>query len=430
MHAGGLLYTTHKLFSKARENSSMFCINCGAQNDDDAVFCTECGAPTNMQAEQLEPIQQIANAGPALVNSKAPEANSNNKQLKLLAIILGAAAIVLCIVTIIVFFISQNQKQIAPRPITISITADGYSASCTKIPVNASGIDSNGNTVETTLFIDEFGEGAELSPGEYDLSFPASPLTPDGILYAVPVAIDHVIIEKDAEPETTTYAFEDMSATFTKLTALNETDEMINQAYEYAIKDESQVGLAEELKQVAIDTHGQAVNADKERKEREAARLIDMPLYTVQIPEYWVGKVDIIKDGNDLSIKAKGYSDGDLISVDTRSRNSDVVNQGDIGGSLMQFANTSSGYRAELWMTRWTWLAGYPYNNNNNTNMEETCVQLETGGAVTVADIKRTWDYETGTSPYASKADEYINKNVVLKAKNGSKTVKTTEDSW
>lgn len=375
------------------------------------------------------PMPQATAPAPAPVTAAArPQSSPDNKHLKIIAFALGAVIVVLAIVVVFFIFNQQEQKRLAPRPITVSISADGYSAECTKIPVAVSGTDSKGAAVDTTVFIDEAGTGAKLAPGEYDLSFPASPLTPDGILYRTPDATDHIIIEKDSEKDAEVHAFENDPVIFTKTTALSESDEMINEAYDYAIKDESQVEKADELKQVALDAHQKAVGAENARREMEAARTIEMPLYTVKIPEYWVGKVDIIKDGNDLKINAKGYSDGTLLFIECVP-SSYEINQGDIGTSLVQYANTSNGYRAEMYMKRWTWIAGSPYSSSSEKTTD-VCVQLETGGALTAAGIRSATRSgnssmsESEKNPYVMRADEYVNSNVVLTSKNGSPTKK------
>lgn len=205
---------------------------------------------------------------------------------------------------------------------------------------------------------------------------------------------------------------------------------VFNQQEQKQASESAREQAVAEQKQAEIERE-KAESEENARKEREAACTIDMPLYTVKIPEYWLDKVDIIKDGNSLSIRAKGYPDGDLIWV-VAVPQKEELNEGDIGSSLIQYANTSNGWRVEMGMTRWTWIAGSPYTNFSS-KMLDTCVQLETGGAVTLADINRELragsnsTSETDRNPYSFKADEYMNENVILKVKNGGKTVKTTE---
>lgn len=180
--------------------------------------------------------------------------------------------------------------------------------------------------------------------------------------------------------------------------------------------------------QVGKEAQGQAA---REEEERLAARTIDMPYYTLVIPEYWVGKVQVITRGNDLTIAPKEDPYVSIIDVIVDFSGEGLFEMGDIGTSLIQYTENADGYHLELWMTRFTWVAGSP-SWNSDPEAIELGVDLETGGELTAEDIKNAsrpgsyWESEGDKNPYTFKADEYINENVVLTAKNGMPTIKVS----
>ena len=308
----------------------MYCGNCGNELDDGAAFCTKCGekAPDiaadetvvitpaaaasatdeTVVIETAEPPEQPAwqpaviqqtkqmpvTPAPAPAPAAAPAAGGHKKKRTALVVAV-ACLVVVAIIGITAWLVigQKMQAKRAPHPISFTIQAEGYNDQCTKIPVSVKGVDFEGNQVDDVAFVDASGSGVELVKGEYDLSFPASPLTPDGVLYNVPTNSYHVAIGEDLEEGVPFDQPDKTPAVFSKSTAYGETDEMIASAYDYAIMDESQADRAEELKAVATRVHGDAVAAEEQRKAAEAARAqkqqagryYDCPYYTIDLPD-------------------------------------------------------------------------------------------------------------------------------------------------
>lgn len=85
-------------------------------------------------------------------------------------------ALVACL---IVFFVVNNKVSA-----NINLVIANYSdAKCTRIPVNV-----EGNNVDETMFVNARGEGLQLKNGEYELSFPSSPLSEEGKFWAPPTS--------------------------------------------------------------------------------------------------------------------------------------------------------------------------------------------------------------------------------------------------
>lgn len=280
-------------------DTTMYCGNCGNKLDDDAAFCPTCGkkAPniaTNEIAD-VQQAQQMPVTPTSVPMSTAAPAASASKKKRTALIIAIVCVIVIAIIGIAAWLIIDQKMQAkrVPHPISFTIQAEGYNDQCTKIPVSVKGVDFEGNQVDDVAFVDASGNGVELVKGEYDLSFPASPLTPDGVLYNAPANSYHVAIGEDVEEGAPFDQPDKTPAVFSKSTAYGETDDMIASAYDYAIMDESQAARAEELKAVATRVHGDAVAAEEQRKAAEAARAqkqqagryYDCPFYTIDLPD-------------------------------------------------------------------------------------------------------------------------------------------------
>lgn len=405
----------------------MFCPICGSNLPDDARFCGNCGATVEgLDAQQTafqEANQPVVYAPqPDVAGAPQGEAKPNrNRLVILLSVIAIAAILITSIIAVLVY--QQGLKETATRPIQISLQAEGYTDECTKIPVVATGTNSTGASVETVGFVDGTGYGLELPPGSYELSFPASPLTPDGILYDTPSETETVEISEEQEDEdVVTKAFEEAPAVFKKSTALKETDGMIEAAYEYAMLDEEQADKAEQLKTVAEDTHTKAVEEEEQRKAREAARRIDMPSYTLTIPEYWVGKIEVYKEGNTVYICPKGGSKSNSVMVDaTVFSSQDDIFEGDVGSYSIKVERLTSGGYVQLWGTNWPLRAAESPSYLPTDSILDQCIQLETGGKATLADVRRDIPVFNYNNPkvmdYSHMSHDYLIANLTLTPK-------------
>lgn len=277
----------------------MYCTNCGAQNDDDAVFCTSCG-------NALDAPAAIQDAGMASEANSAMEANtpaetniaseintfavgnatsdvyttvpantqsdSSSKSKTPLFIGIAVVAVIVVITAAIgIFMFMQNQAKHEAHPVTIQINTAGYSDQDTRIPVRVVGNDLDNKSVDTTFFVNAAGEGIDLPKGTYELSVPASPLTANGILYKDYEPVFSLTLPDDLENGTTVDASQ-IVIDMEKSTALEQTQEMIDAAYEYAIQDPDQATKAEELRDTANQAHEDAVAAEEAARQAALAR--------------------------------------------------------------------------------------------------------------------------------------------------------------
>lgn len=403
----------------------MFCPKCGSNQEDDAQFCGVCGeAMIPQQQTTPTPVTNAPAQSYATMPQTAAPAIAQESKNKRLIIITAAIISVIVIASIafsLVFSAFKNKEQMAPRPIQVFIEAQGYSDQCTKIPVSIAGTDSTGTSVDTVGFIDGSGNGLELAPGSYELSFPASPLTPDGILYEPPSKKAQITVDKDSDKAAAVNVFDDDPAAFKKMTAGTETDKMIEDAYEYAIMDDEQVDKADELRIIATDVHDKAVEEERQRQAAEAARTIDMPYYTIKIPEYWVGKVDVFKNGNTVYIAPKGYTKDDFIILAELMPTEDITD-GDYLTFRVKDVSVTNGQSAVIYVHSYAGSAAEAvlgHGKVRNDSLSNAAIQLLSGGTLTLSEVRNAQSKTSSplVSEYSRKDASYISNNVTLTAK-------------
>ena len=200
--------------------------------------------------------------------------------------------------------------------VQIGIHAAGlYCSTGSKIPVQVSGQDSDGSSVSETLYVDEYGRGIKLLPGDYTFSIAASPIAADGTIYTVPTTKAQVTIKSDGQ---------DLSAQATfKLkvpSADTVTDDQIDAAAKYAEEGGcSSAAAAKILQQAAItrrDAAANAVSASEAQSARDAdARHKATDLYQLDIPVEWYGKVATWQNGSTLCIYLDGDSNTPIVTL-------------------------------------------------------------------------------------------------------------------
>ena len=268
----------------------MYCEECGASIVDDAVFCSYCGVkiseegktPTHVQTDSSNDDETASGSDsdqteakherPIFMPAPAPKRLSG-KTIAAICVVL--VAVIAIIVGSIMLNADQQEKAYhAAHPVKIKVDARDYSDGDTLIPAQVTGTSLDDEEIKEIFFINAEGTGIELKKGSYVLYFPASPLTEDGILYDMPDEAFELILSDELEPESTQDLSNKIILTMVKSTALDENDEMIQDAYGYAIQDPAQEEKADALKKVAEQVHSEAV-AEEESRLAEEARLAE-----------------------------------------------------------------------------------------------------------------------------------------------------------
>lgn len=278
----------------------MICPYCSSENPDDARFCGVCGATTESFTQQAAFDSGIPAPESAPVEAAASTPNRNKK-----IFIITACACAIIVIAAIAFavvwqFIQDGNRRAAqPHKVTVSIQASGYSDSDTRIPIQVTGSTYGSSNVDELFFVNAAGEGIELPKGEYELSVPASPLTQDGILYKVPNETVSLVVPKETGDDDEVDARESSIVTMEKNTAADESDEDINKAYEYAMKDPEQTDQANQLRQKAEQVHSEAVAQQTKERKISQGLYYECPYYIIDLPESMAGQVRIeVRDQN------------------------------------------------------------------------------------------------------------------------------------
>lgn len=90
-----------------------------------------------------------------------------------------------------------------------------------------------------------------------------------------------------------------------------------------------------------------------EEQRKAAARHIEAQTFSVDLPEYWDGRVTAKVNGDSIGLYSTAYPDkyiGSLTGYDH-----EVWGGGDIGGGCVKDINLGGGRYVEIWITRWSY---------------------------------------------------------------------------
>ena len=255
----------------------MFCAYCGSEMKDIAQFCPQCGKAVATVTESA-PAMPLPQAAPKPTQASAvrreaqdtKQAGGMGKKPIIIAAVIAVAAVILVIAGVMIHNQMESDRLASKHALTIPVQVVGYNdATDTRIPVQVVGTDYAGNAVDELDFIDSAGTGVQLTAGEYDVSFPASPLTASGTFYEPPAQPVHVTVADTLEKDAAVPSDAVASSTFTAKDILDVTDEEIQKALDYAAQDtEGVAGRAEANKNAVTELIEQA---KQELAEQQAA---------------------------------------------------------------------------------------------------------------------------------------------------------------
>ncbi len=232
----------------------MNCPYCGAPLPNTAKFCTNCGAQLQTQApaptEPQVPGQTPTPTTPHVPGQTPPDptqptAGAPNKKNKHVAIVAAvAAALTLLIIAAISVTTCAYMGSAASKanrqthPVTFVVSIDGYDTGSSRIPVHITGTDVDGNDVDKTIFMAFSGADTELVEGTYHAEVVGSPITPEGVIFSIPTTTLDFTLGSDLEPGET-FVFPNNSVfVFEPLAPEQMTDEAMQNALDWARKDE------------------------------------------------------------------------------------------------------------------------------------------------------------------------------------------------
>lgn len=158
----------------------------------------------------------------------------------------------------------QRQAQIAAiHAVTFSVSGVDYDSYATRIPVQVVGQSAAGETIDETMFVNSSGAGVNLPAGTYKATVVASPLASTGMVYTVSSPeMEFTINEDDGAEVPSGHAVVLLPVEADQL-----TQDMIDAAYNWAMKDEVSAVNAPTYKQAAET----AMAESKERKRKASS---------------------------------------------------------------------------------------------------------------------------------------------------------------
>lgn len=352
----------------------MICPYCGAELADGARFCVGCGAA--LDGTQAMPVAN-PEAAPAPVGSPAP--GKKPKKGVVIAIVCAAVIVVgggggLAYHLYQQHVQEQEQYESAhsKHALVVSVKAEGWDTDngASRVPVRVKGKTVDGKKVDKVEYVASDGSGIKLIQGKYTLKAAGSPIAADGTIYQVPCTKAELTIDdafaKGEKIDLGELAEQDSVLDFTPIDAVDVTDDDINDAVTLAMaykgKDAPNVDA---LQHAATNRRDTAVAAKKaaeeeaarqaEEQRKAAARHIEAQTFSVDLPEYWDGRVTAEVDGDAITVRSKLYPSRVVIAL-IGSANPDR-NMGDVAGGAIKIVPLSDNFFVRLGRTSWSYVA-------------------------------------------------------------------------
>ena len=266
----------------------------------------------------------------------------------------------------------QYESAHSKHALVVSVKAEGWDTDngASRVPVRVKGKTVDGKKVDKVEYVASDGSGIKLIQGKYTLKATGSPIAADGTIYQVPCTKAELTLgdafAKGEKIDLAELAEQDSVLDFTPIDAADVTDDEINDAVTLAMaykgKDTPNVDA---LQHAATNRRDTAVAAKKaaeeeaarqaEEQRKAAARHIEAQTFSVDLPEYWDGRVTVGVAGDTITVRSKLYPNRVVIAL-IGSANPDR-NMGDIAGGAITVVPLSDNFFVRFGRTRWSYVA-------------------------------------------------------------------------
>lgn len=246
----------------------MNCPRCGAKVSSRSGFCTNCGCKVSQSAVNAVVPHQYKNG---FFDNGSKNSNTKNKGIKIGIIVL--IVLILLVGGLCAIFIIDKNNQAKEASFNIDISIPEFSdTNSTRIPVKLTQ-----DNLELYKFVDSQGNGLSVGPGEYELSFPSSPLCENGNFYTAPNGKMKVYVEYGKAD-----VFASSKCEFKKQDTSKLSDNEIDKAKDICKLDPEKGDKAEQYAQSTKDIRDNLVKEAKS-KEKSAKKAKNAQLSKTQI---------------------------------------------------------------------------------------------------------------------------------------------------
>ena len=238
----------------------------------------------------------------------------------------------------------QYESAHSKHALVVSVKAEGWDTDngASRVPVRVKGKTVDGKKVDKVEYVASDGSGIKLIQGKYTLKAAGSPIAADGTIYQVPCTKAELTIDdafaKGEKIDLGELAEQDSVLDFTPIDAADVTDDEINDAVTLAMAYKGK----------------DAPNVDALQHAATSRRTPHRgPTFSVDLPEYWDGRVTAKVNGDSIGLYSTAYPDKYIGSLSGYDH--EVWGGGDIGGGCVKDINLGGGRYVEIWITRWSY---------------------------------------------------------------------------
>ena len=264
---------------------------------------------------------------------------------------------------------AEEERLRGPRNVKFSVSGINYDSSSTRIPLQILGTTSEGTSVNETQFVGSDGSGVLLPPGEYSATVLASPMTSAGMIYTIPTEPMNFKISQDVYGDVIT----GQGIILMPIEAVNITNEMVDTAYTWAVKDPENNGRADVCKTAAdkiIADNKAKTEAEAKKAEQEALKKDRPRLAQEFVSNYFTNVIFInsnddsqlmvasdwadvaltyVKPGTGLAASLSGETSGEYYSARSVTVSSQSENTVTVRADVASTKEITTGWTSNSW---------------------------------------------------------------------------------